>query len=232
MQSNDAILIAILVVLVIIIVFQGGGWMKGRGGHRHDGFAAHCDSRDGCPPCNQQYPCGINNPYTVLNQQLDEIRGYRNDGYNQPPFYRHPRGLDRYHRAGAHIKPEDIAEVERDKWYAGLDACGTGQFNTEAVHDASADTMQYHCASPAIDYGSFITDLVSDPRTRDNHRRWVEEMKPWSGTAMKVDDLDVEPTIDFIGLRRPQAVVQYNPLQLTEIDTYDLASNKRFDFQG
>lgn len=223
MKSNDAILIALLVVLVIIVAYQGSSWMKGR--NNCDGFAANANP-------HQQYPVGPHNPYTVLNKQLDAIRGYRSDGYNQPPFYRHPRGLDRYHRAGAHLNPEDVAEAEREQWYAALDSDRAGSFNTELAQDATADTMQYHSPSPAIDYGSYITDLIVDPRTRDNHRRWVEEMKPWSGTAMKVDDLDMENYVDFTGLRRPQAVVQYNPLQLTEIDTYDLAKNKKFNFQG
>lgn len=225
MKTNDAVLIALLVVLVIIVAYQGRDWMRGRGSY--DGFAGS----GGCNP-HQQYPEGYHNPYTVLNKKLDEIRGYRDDGFNQVPYYRLPRGLDRYHRAGANIKPEMIAEAEREQWYAGLDADSAGQFNTELMSDPAAETFQPHCPAPAIDYDGYIADLVVDPRTRDNHRRWIEEMKPWSGTAMMVDNLDMEPTIDFIGLRRPQAVVQYNPLQLTEIDTHDLAVNPKFNFRG
>ena len=214
MKTNNAILVAILVVLVIIVAFMGGCWLKGRD-KGCDGFT------------NGQY-----NPYTVLNKQLDEIRGYRNDGFRQTPFYRLPRGLDRYHRAGAQISPEMVAEAEREQWYGATSSDNSGQFNTELTQEPASDTVQYHTASPAIDYGAFVTDLVVDPRTRDNHQRWVEEMKPWSGTAMAVDDLDMENYVDFQGLRRPQAVVQYNPLQLTEIDTFDLAKNKKFNFQG
>jgi hypothetical protein len=238
MKANDAILVALLVVLVIIVAFHGGSWMKGD--HGCDGFAGGSCGADANP--HQQYTGSTHNPYTVLNQQLSEIRGFRHDGYNQPPFWRHPHGLDRYHRAGAHLKPEDISKAERSQWFSATGpethvlsapACASAEhFNTEVAHDAASDSMQYHQPGPAIDYGEYVTDLVTDPRTRDNHRRWVEEMKPWSGTAMKVDTLDMENYVDFIGLRRPQAVVQYNPLQLTEIDTYDLAVNPKFNFKG
>jgi hypothetical protein len=49
---------------------------------------------------------------------------------------------------------------------------------------------------------------------------------------MAVDDLEMENYLHFTGLARPQAVVQNQPLQLTEIDTYDLAHNKKFNFTG
>jgi hypothetical protein len=226
MKSNDAILVALLVFLVIIVAYQGSGWMKGRG--NCDGFSAGGDAT------HQQYPGGAHNPYTVLNKQLDSIRGHRHDAYNQPPVWRQPHGLDRYHRSGPHLKPEQIAEAEREQWYAATEANRSGSFNTELTQDAQTDTMQYHSAQPAIDYSGYITDLVVDPRTKDNHSRWVEEMKPWSGTAMMVDDLDeaLEATTHFIGLRRPQAIVQYNPLQLTERDSYTFASNPKFNFKG
>jgi len=220
MKTKDAILLALLVVLVVVVTYQvGAGWKRG------DGFA-------GGEPVHQPYPGGAHNPYTVLNKEIDTLRGYRNDGYNQPPIYRMPGGLDAYHHAGADLKPERIAEAEREQWYSATAADQSGQFNTELVHDASSDTTQYHTTSPALDYDTYITDLVADPRTRENHRRWAEEMKPWSGTARQVDTLEMENYIDFIGLRRPQAVAQYNPLQLTEIDTGDLIQNPKFNFRG
>ncbi len=228
METKDALLIALVTALAIAAIYHLGGW-------GHEGFAGGAAAAGGCKPgatVHQRYPCPRYNPYTVLNKQLDSIRGYRNDGYGQPPFYRHPRGLDAYHRAGAHLRPEDVAEAERMQWFTATSADCSGSFNTELCAEPTTDVMQYHSAAPAIDYNSYVTDLIVDPRTADNHRRWVEEMKPWSGTAMKVDTLDMENYIDFQGLRRPQAVVQYNPLQLTEIDTFDLSVNKPFRFQG
>jgi hypothetical protein len=230
MQSNKALLIAALVVLAIIAVYFGYRyWSKKESDEPQEHFAA---SKKHAKSPHYHYMEGKYNPYTVLNKQLAEIRGYRNDGYNQPPFYRNPQGLDRYHRAGANLTPEDVSEAERDLWYSAVDTTGSEKFNPENSSDTAADTTRYHETAPDLDYGTYVTDLVSDPRTRDNHRRWVEEMKPWSGVAMKVDTLDLEPYVDFRGLRRPQAVVQNNPLQLTEIDTHDLAVNHPFNFQG
>lgn len=224
MKSNDAILVALLVVLVIIVAYQGSGWMKGRGGSC-DGFAA-----DSAGPLHQQ---DLPRRHK-LNKQLDSIRGHRHDGYNQVPLWRQPHGLDRYHRSGAHLRPEHFAEAEREQWFAATEADRSGSFNTELSQDAQTDTMQYHTAQPGIDYSGYITDLVVDPRTRDNHQRWAEEMKPWSGTAMMVDDMSeaLEATTHFTGLRRPQAIVQHNPLQLTENDTHTFSSNAKFNFKG
>jgi hypothetical protein len=229
MKSRDAVLLALLVVLAIVLAYHFGGGKKLLGGA--EGFAA---GGPGCAAVHQQYTAGDPpyNPYMSLNKQLDAIRGYRNDGYNQPPMYSFPYGLDAYHRSGAYLRPEDLAEAEREAWFSALDADQSGQFNTELAHEGFTDTMQYHTAAPALDYGSYVTDLVVDPRTRDNHQRWVEEMKPWSGVAMKVDNLEMDNYVDFIGLRRPQAVVQYNPLFITEIGPEDLAVNPPFRFTG
>ena len=63
-------------------------------------------------------------------------------------------------------------------------------------------------------------------------RVWAKEMKPWSGVARKIGEIEVENYLHFQGLRRPQAVPQHAPLQLTEVDQYDLAKNKKFRFSG
>ena len=233
MKPSEAILVGLLVVLTLFVVCQGGGWGSRRRHHtpahhkpaHHDNFAGSAQS-----PWRQ----GSHNPYTTLNKQLDTVRGWRHDGYNQTPLWQQPHGLDRYHRSGANLRPEDVAEAEREQWFAANDENNTGGYNTELAQDAQADAMQYHTAQPAIDYSGHITDLVIDPRTRENHQRWVEEMRPWSGTAMIVDDMDeaLEASAHFTGLRRPQSVVQHNPLQLTERDSSTFASNPKFNFRG
>jgi len=86
---------------------------------------------------------------------------------------------------------------------------------------------------PKGDYGSYVESLVVDDRLRDNQRKWVSEMLPWSGTASMVDNLDeaVANSLDFRGLRRPQAIVQgADALFKTEIDATDLINNKPFRF--
>ena len=216
------IFIAVLVVLVILVIFayQGSGWMNGNG------------SCDGFTTTNMESEAY--KPYVAMNHHIDSIRGLKHDGYNQTPVWKQPHGLDRYHRSGAHLKPEDIAEAERESWYRATSADNSGTFNTELMQDAHSDTMQYHTANPEIDYSEHITNLVVDRRTKDNHKKWVEEMKPWSGTAMTVDNMDeaLEASVHFQGLRRPQAVAQFNQLQVTENDAYTYASNPKFNFKG
>jgi hypothetical protein len=58
-------------------------------------------------------------------------------------------------------------------------------------------------------------------------------MTPFSGTPTMVDNLDeaLEASINFTGLRRPQAVSQYNPTFVTEIDSRILAGNCPFNFR-
>jgi len=227
--TTDAILIALLVVFIVVLGYHflmKGGSKEGFGGGQPAMFTSFTGAK--VPP---PYQGGDFNPYTVLNKKLGEIRGYRNDGYDQPAFYTLPQGLDTYNHAGASIKPEMIAAAERQQWYAAtnLESPSDG-----GVHEGFTDPGQYQTPAESEDgmtHMDYITDLVVDPRTRDNHRRWVEEMQPWSGVAMKVDTLDMENYVDFRGLRRPQAVVQYNPMQLTEIDTADLAVNPKFNFR-
>jgi hypothetical protein len=104
-----------------------------------------------------------------------------------------------------------VSEVENDQWHGAIAADAEGP-----------------------DYSGYLTDLVTDPRTRETHQQWVEEMKPWSGTAITIDDMDeaMEASTDFIGLRRPQAAPQYNPYFVTEKDPNTFGKNPRFAFQG
>lgn len=126
--------------------------------------------------------------------------------------------------APAPSTPEQAAEAERELWLAE----GAGGFDPERGGN------DYHDAAPALDYSQVTTGLVADARMLENHARWVEEMKPWSGVAMRVDDLDEasEATTDFLGLRRPQAVAVCNPLQHNERDPATFAGNKKFVFNA
>ncbi len=224
MRSNDTLTIALLAALVVVLAYYSGC------GGKREHFEA--------------------DPYAALHQQLDAVRGspdaaHQLGGAGNPNATALPPGSAirasgpsfsardySMTGAGASATPEQVAEAEREQWFSATEDENTGHFNTELAQDATADTLQYHSAAPAIDYDGYITDLVADPRTKENHRRWVAEMRPWSGAAMKVDDLDPENFLHFQGLRRPQAVVQHNPLQLTEVDTRHLAKNKKFNFQG
>lgn len=84
-----------------------------------------------------------------------------------------------------------------------------------------------------LDFASYITDQVADSTVKSNHQKWVNEVKPWAGTAARNnDDLSeaMEASVHFVGLRRPQAVRQFNPQQVTEVDGSTFAGNKKFNF--
>jgi hypothetical protein len=221
MRADDvahATLVALLLVAIVAVACRA----------RREGF-------DGVAAGGPTPPFRQNrfNPYDVMHERLGQIRGERNDGYGQPALYELPRGLDRYHRAGADLLPRDIERAERDMWFGATpEGASPGSFNTELTSEPATETFAVHTPSPALNYQEVVTDLAVDPRTRESHMKWVQEMEPWSGTAKSVDNLDMETTLNFQGLRRPQAVVQNNPMMLTEITTEDLAVNPKFNFRG
>jgi len=162
-------------------------------------------------------------------------RQSRSIGYIEPSLWKKKHhDQRRNNKSGAYLSPEQLAEAEYEQWNEVTKDNSSGTFDTELSHDMSADALQYHKSHPAMDYDSYITDTVVDPRTKDNQRRWANEMKPYSGTAMTVDNLDeaMEACTHFTGLRRPQCVVQDNPLQITERDCDTFRHNKKFYFQG
>ena len=202
MKSNDAILVSLLVLLVIIVAYQGCNWTKDRNDSR-GGY----EPRGGCDGFrSRDY-----SPRAVLGKQLSSLEGVRN-----------PSRLAAHHKSGAATSPEKIAEAEREMWLAATESANTGGFDTFAGQNTASDTTQYHEAGPGIAYNEYITDLVLDDRTKENHTKWANEMKPWSATTMKVDNMDEALAMSThrvgIGAFALNAPVQYNPTQLTEID--------------
>jgi hypothetical protein len=170
-------------------------------------------------------------PYAALQNAIGEVRG-RPDAKDL--LLSGPGPLEAVQRSQALLTPEDLMAAERAAWAVSAEREMAAPYNVEKMTDPGSDTLQAYETSPAIDYQTMITDLVVDPRTRENHRQWIGEMTGWSGTTtMKVDILEPELYLDWHGLRMPQAGVgQYNPLQLTEVDDTDLAKNRDFRFQG
>lgn len=135
--------------------------------------------------------------------------------------------------ATAGLAPEDIAEAEREAWQGVASEFDAGGYNPERANDAASDAMQHHERTPQLDYGAYLSDMVIDPRTRQHHQEWVKDMKPWSQTSTKIAEFDIEPSVDFLGLRRPQAVYQSpSALFVTERDATDFADNPKFNFRG
>lgn len=133
-------------------------------------------------------------------------------------------------RQGSNVRVEDIAEAERAVWDSSHDSDGTAAYDPVAGATTSGDALQYHAKGPVIDYDGYIAKLIMDDRTRDNHAKWVKEMRPWSGAIHNVDTFSTGNYLSWRGLRRPQAVVQVNPLFVTETSPDDLAENKKFNF--
>lgn len=149
-------------------------------------------------------------------------------------FKKPSHGRDAPHLAGTHLTPEMMNNAERAQWFSATAKDNSGTFNTDLGCDQAADTFQYHQSQPGMDYNSYVADMVIDPRTRLNHQNWAREMAPFSGSTMIVDDLDeaLEAGTHFTGLRRPQAVAQDNPWQLTERDANTFIGNTKFNFRG
>lgn len=125
------------------------------------------------------------------------------------------------------IPIEKIAAAEQELWMANWLSAG----------EVSLDNLDLVgigiIAKPTIDYETFLDNLVIDERLLHNHSSWVNEMLPWSGTAKSVDNIDeaMANSLPFVGLRRPQAVVQSpDALFQTEIDASYLAGNAPFNF--
>ena len=219
MQTDGAILIAVLVLLVLLLACQGGwgpvSWGGGGGG-------GSCGGAETFHPGPLSAAPAATNPRAQIQGQIEASHAAQNGGYD--------------HRMKGYIKPEQIAEAEQEQWYAMTGASHTGDFDTEMSGDMAADTMQYHSVQPGGDYDGYITDLIVDARTKENHALWAKEMKPWSGSgaSMRADEMDeaMEASTPFVGMRRPQPVAQFNPLQITERDASTFAGNPKYNFRG
>lgn len=214
MNCQDALIIALTLALVVLLVYQCGGGRPASCGRAAGGAAGAAaaasasagQSNFGGPPI----------PAPGLHS------GAPKGGASAPAAH------------GGGATPEQTAEAERELWLASTEAGGAGGFDAERAQDSQAAASQYHDAPPSIDYAGYTKGLVADARMLENHARWVHEMKPWSGVAMRVDDLDEasEASTDFRGLRRPQAPPpQSNPLQVTEKDSSTFAKNPVFRFR-
>ncbi len=214
MTPKYAIVAALIVVVIIVIIVYT---------KKSEKFTPK--------PVDASIAAGLRNPRTVMSRRIDAARG----SPDAKPLVqsRLPR-MGQYFNPGLITKPEDISRAERALWFEAAERDNIAPYNTEEMFDNGTDAMQHHKTAPAADYSTLITDIVVDPRTRQNHEMWTNEMKGWSGTTtMKVDDLEMENYLDFQGLARPQAgVTIYNPMMLTEIDNSDLARNKPFHFNG
>jgi hypothetical protein len=213
----------------------GGGAASGTASGGISGYAAksgaHRKSKSGFTARTRE----PDDPYTKINKFIDYARGARASDLAKGslPPWQVPGALERYHQSGALVRPEDITQAEDSLWISSLENQGIAKYDTELAFDSGNDAVGYHKAAP-IEYNEMITDTVLDPRAVENHAKWAESMIPWAGVSTSPDTLDevLEATTNFIGLRRPQPIAQYNALQVTERDTMTFLGNHKFNFQG
>lgn len=225
-MCNGETLLAILIILVLVVMyFRWQSNSHERTPYRPNDMLARLPNVDNS--C-RTLPCLQTRGRVNAQREIDMMRGHYND---QRAHY---SGINAFNPVTSNLTPEMYTEAERGAWYAAINKDGTGRFNTENSAEIGDDAMQYHTNEPNMDYNGYVTDLVVDPRTKKNHDEWVNEIMPWSGTAMTVDNMDeaMEASINFTGLRRPQPVAQYNPMFVTELDATYLASNPKFNFRG
>lgn len=221
------IVTAALVVLVVLLTYEvafrhNQDWKK---------WWPRREGMTGAPGPTDQWVRAERHPYTAVQNAVGLVRG--SPDATDILMQGRP-ALTAYQRAGAELKPEDLAAAERAAWMLASERDAVAPYNVEKMSDPAEDTMQAHETAPAADWDTMITDLVVDPRTRMNHKLWVDEMQGWSGTTtMKVDTFEPQLYLNWRGLRMPQAGVgQVNPLQLTEVDDTMLAVNKDFRFNS
>ncbi len=234
MQSNEAILIVLLVILIVVVAFQAR-W-GGSGG---------CPPGCNCPKCKGKSTFAPGGPEaaaaairTEANQRIAARTGFRNDGFNQP-HHLDVSDMAEYYRRGSHITPEALEEAQRAAWYTSLPQGASRDFDVTKSFYPGDDHMQYHQGGTAMDYGEHLTNLALDQRTHENHRRWVEEVLPWSQTSLKVDDLDEAV---YMSTRNGHGITTFrndtpaqgpNTLFITEADPYLFAAHsKTFRFSG
>lgn len=209
MRINESVLVALLVVLVLIIIFQG----------------ARAEKKDGF--CNDQHAREVYN-----RMAIDAREGVRLDAYNQPHVF-DVTDIGEYYRQGANLTPENIEEAHRAAWFESLEPGTRREFNVEHAYSPGQDFTQYHTPGPVMDYNDYVADLALDKNTQERHRQWVEEVQPWSQTALKVDTIN-EAAVINLGLPRwgirafyPHLPNQENPLFITDINSIDSAPHFR-----
>jgi molecular chaperone Hsp33 len=80
---------------------------------------------------------------------------------------------------------------------------------------------------------SVLTPLfIKDPEALFGDEPLIRMSCPRCGAKYVITREAMEASTHFQGLRRPQAIVQHNPHQVTENDTNTFASNAKFNFKG
>jgi hypothetical protein len=232
MRSDHAIIIALIVVLIAIVAYQGNGWMSKSGCGNGDAGKYDTYAAAKAPAQRERYQ----NPYTTLEKMQRTVQGSP-DG---PKLLKDHRNLiPNMARSSASATPEQLYKAERASWFAARDARKSAGWDPEKGTEIGDQIQHEHATEPGLDWQDSLIDLIADPRLRENQRKWNAEMDPFNSTWLKVDDSD-EITMYGLGIPRqgiayamgsaPPPV--YNPFFLTELDPTLASVVKPFRFQG
>ena len=118
------------------------------------------------------------------------------------------------------INPEKEAEENRAEWLNSLNRSSVEEYS---MNDFSSDSFIGNSSEDRL------KSLVITSDQQASHDEFVKAAKPYSRTAMVVDDLNeaIEANSNFIGLFRPKGTPQNNPLFITEVDSNTLQNGGR-----
>ena len=155
------------------------------------------------------------------NDHLACRAGVRNDtagyGSQRTP---HPHSVQT--RNGPYLSAQKVAGAEQQAW-APYTPDAVVHFDPSKGSYAGADASQHVGQSQTGDWNEELSNLASDPRTRENHRQWANEVGPFSQGAMTVDNLDEAMVMSqhrqgITAFRALAPAQGPGTLQLTEID--------------
>jgi len=178
----------------------------------------------GATGCSESFRTGpARRVYAPMDSRRQRFTAAPHPGVPAHGQLQHPAGIQE--RADF---AERAAYAERSAWNLAAPSDGSYSYNADCAATPDGDMLQYHCggtAFGAMDYKQYTEDIVLGQETRVNHQRWVNNVFPWSaGRARKVDTLEDENYVNWIGFRGPhQSVEVANPSQVTELDPEDLA---------
>lgn len=195
MKTYEAVIIVLIIVVIVALAVRGRqtglgfvGEAKVVGGKLEKRVSSLISGTG--PQGQQDYQnfAALGQETAAENARILNRTGVPNYaagfGSSRPP---HPHDVAT--RNGSYISPERVAEAERNAW-APYSATATPHYDVRKGTYAGNDLVQQMGHYQEGDWAQQLSDLALDPRTREQHNQWVDEVGPFSQTAFSVDNLD------------------------------------------
>lgn len=219
MNMHEAVVIVLIIVVIVALARQTGRGLAG--GAKAVGEAAKDDATSWASGDKSFYG-RIGQELANRNASIGTRVGVRNDaagwGSSRQALSMDPPAT----RNGSYMSPERLAEAEQSAW-APYSASATPHYDVMKGRYPGSDLTQQLGQYQEGDWAQQISDLALDPRTREQHRKWVDEVGPYSQTAFSVDNLDeavamAQPRVGITAFRALTPAQSSCTLQLTELD--------------